>query len=366
MCINPRLHPNGLKTPCHQCWQCKENRINDWVGRCIAEKETCLSALSVTLTYGGGDTPQSRFLRKSDTTAFFKALRNDGHKIRYFATGEYGSAKGRAHWHVILFWRSKVPYLELEKNIHVPWWPHGHTFWKQAHTPAIRYVMKYINKDQGDPDQLKTMAMSRKPILGHQFFVELAGRYIDQGLAPQRPFYKFKDALDKEGKVIEFYMPPLVAEHFAEAYIQQWESRYPGKHTPNSDFIDKYLEKRVVLTPVIYREPYERRGKPWMCPPDGSQEQFDQKLNSFYAIVAGERLFWSFNERGERSWQKKIVTEGQAEALAAAYAAQLQSERLSAASQTGGPARPRLPSISISQPSAKTCRSISSRGPRYG
>ena len=320
MCINPRLHPDGLKTPCQHCWQCKENRINDWVGRCIAEKETSLCTTVTTLTYGGGDTPESRFLRKSDITAYLKAIRNAGHKVRYFAVGEYGSKKGRAHWHIVLFWQTQMPHRELRKNIQDEFWPHGYSFWDNADSAGIRYVMKYINKDSDDQDQLKSMAMSRRPLLGWAYFAELADRYIDQGISPQRPFYKFRDVLDKQGRVIEFYMPPLVAKQFIEMYIAKFQTRFPGRHWPTSELVDKYHDKLVMYVPPIHRRTYNRRDAPWMAPPDGARECFDESRNSFYAIVNGERLWWSFDDEGQRAWLRKIVTESQAEKLAEASA----------------------------------------------
>ena len=312
MCINPRHHPSGLRTPCHQCWQCRENRINDWVGRCIAEKETSLTTSVVTLTYGGGDTPQSRFLRKSDITSYIKAIRNAGHKVRQFAVGEYGSKKGRAHWHVVLFWQSPIPHRELRVNISDEFWPHGFSLWDQADSASIRYVMKYINKDNKDKSALKSMSMSKKPILGVRFFHELAGRYIDSGLSPQRPFYKFKDVLDQSGKPLEFYMPPIVAERFIGAYISQWNERMPGRHWPSSELVDKYHDKLVAYqAPFVFR-PRQMREAPWMLPPDGSNPRFDERLNSYYAIISGRRLFWSFDEQGQRAWREEIVTETQA------------------------------------------------------
>lgn len=299
--------------------------MNDWVGRCIAEKESALATVSVTLTYGGGDTPESRFLRKSDLAAFFKALSNDKHKVRYFATGEYGSEKGRAHWHAVLFWYTPMPKLIFDKNTHVDWWPHGHTFWQAAETSRIRYVMKYINKDD-DGQSLKAMAMSRKPMLGTAFFERLAGRYIDQGLAPQRPFYKFRDVLGKDGRPLEFYMPPLVQERFAEAYMRAWRTRFPGRHWPNSDMIDKFHDKESRYAAPIRAEKFNKRDAPWMAPPGGAPERFDEKLNSFYAIVDGKKLYWSFNEQGQREWREKIVTESQAERLSERIAARRLAE----------------------------------------
>lgn len=315
MCVNPRWHPNGLRTPCHQCWQCKENRISDWVGRCIAEAETSLGASVVTLTYGGGDVPEARFLRKSDITTYIKALRNAGHKVRYFAVGEYGTKKGRAHFHVVLFWQSPAPHREMRKNIQCEFWPHGYSFWDDATPQSMRYCMKYIQKDDHDDRSLNCYAMSRKPMLGWQFLYGLAGRYCDAGLSPQRPFYKFRDVVDQHGNDIQFYMPPLVASHFCSAFIFQWQARYPGRHWPHSDLVDKYHDKLVQYVPPIALKPFKRGESPWMLPPPGYVQRFDEKLNSFYADKAGDRLFWSYDDEGNRAWAKKIVTAEQADAI---------------------------------------------------
>ena len=328
MCINPHVHPSGLRTPCHQCWQCKENRVNDWIGRCIAEKETSVTTMVATLTYGGGDRPETRFLRKSDITAYIKAIRNGGHLVRYFAVGEYGSKKGRAHWHIVLFWQSKMPFRALRENINDEWWPHGYSFWDNADGASIRYVMKYINKESDDQAQLRSMAMSRKPLLGRKYFEQLAERYIASGLSPQRPFYKFRDVLDKHGKCIEFYMPPLVAKQFCEIYIAKHLQQKPGQHWPPSDLVDKYHDKMAAYVPPIHRTVYNRRDAPWMAAPYGAKECFDEKLNAYYCVIDGERLFWSFDERGQRQWQRKIVTETQAEKFAAEYERRVECGRL--------------------------------------
>ena len=313
MCINPRLQPNGLKTPCHQCWQCRENRINDWVGRAIAERETCLIATTVTLTYGGGDCAESRFLRKSDLTSYFKAIRNDGHKIRYFAVGEYGKKKGRAHFHAILFWQTPAPFRELRKNISDEWWPHGFSYWDECHPGSIRYAMKYLNKDADDKAALQSMSMSKKPMLGSQFFWELAGRYVEAGLSPQKPFYKFRDVLDKHGKPVEFYMPPLVAEKFISGFISQWRDRWPGRHWPLSDLVDKFDDKAAGSQIGIHLKPFRRGESPWMLPPPGYRMAFDEARNSFYATNGAERLWWSFDDEGKRGWERRIVTLAEAE-----------------------------------------------------
>lgn len=321
MCINARMLPSGALVPCHSCWQCRSNRINDWVGRCIAERETAVASTVVTLTYGGGDTPQSRFLRKSDITQYMKAIRNAGHKVRHFAVGEYGSLKGRAHWHIVLFWQSPMPHRDMRKMVDDEFWPHGHTLWDEADGASIRYVMKYINKDISDNAAQNALSMSKKPMLGTDFFYDLAGRYVDSGLSPQKPYYKFKDVLDLSGKPQLYYMPPLVCERFIAMFIARWKLESGKTHWPSSELVDKYHDKMAGYLPPLRFEKRQFREGPWMLPPDGSKPRFDEKLNSFYALIDGRKLFWSFDERGQRAWRDEVVTETEATSRQAAYVA---------------------------------------------
>lgn len=254
-------------------------------------------------------------------TAYAKAIRNAGHKARHFAVGEYGSKKGRAHWHVVHFWQSPMPHRALRQNIEDEFWPHGHCRWDDADTASIRYVMKYISKDMVDPHADKAMSMSKKPMLGTQYFYELAGRYVAQGISPQRPFYKFREVLDLSGRPQEYYMPPLVAERFIGMFIQRWRETWPGRHWPTSELVDKYHDKMVGYVPplLVERQRNYREG-PWMLPPDGSKPRFDEKLNSFYVEIDGQKLFWSFDEEGQRAWLEHLVTETEATRRQAAFA----------------------------------------------
>lgn len=328
MCINPRKLVTGQLVPCHQCWQCHENRINDWVGRCIAEKETSLAATFATLTYGGGDCAAARFLRKSDVTAYVKTIRNEGHKVRFFFTGEYGALKGRSHWHMVMFWQSPMPHRPMgEEKYNDPWWPHGFTMWDDANERSIRYCVKYVSKDLGDPHAQQMMGMSRKPILGWGFFYELAGRYVEAGISPQKPFYKFRDVLNKEGRPLEFYMPPLVAEHFSGVFMQRWREANPGRHWPTSELIDRYHDKSVAYFAPFVSAKRKYSAAPWMLPPDGSEPRFDEKLNSYYADIGGNRLYWSYDDKGHRAWQSEIITATEAERREAVYEARKLSGR---------------------------------------
>ena len=88
----------------------------DWQGRCIAEAATAKAAFAVTLTYGRdamGEKLHERavVMTYSDVQRYLKLLRRHRYTVRYFCAGEFGSEKGRVHWHIILFfWRAPAAY----------------------------------------------------------------------------------------------------------------------------------------------------------------------------------------------------------------------------------------------------------------
>src|SRR5690606_17661686 len=101
-----------------------------------------------------------------------------------------GSQKGRAHWHIMLYWQDKVPNHVLDRNFMEDHWPHGWSFWTEPTFQAVRYNCKYILKDNQDGRQ-GHMAMSKKPPLGTQYFRELAEEHVRLEVAPQTPEYRF-------------------------------------------------------------------------------------------------------------------------------------------------------------------------------
>ena len=121
MCISPRTLRDGTQVVCRECWRCRRARVDDVIGRCIAEMRTTpVGVHSVSLTYGRdrdessvtyGEAEHERavVLTYSDVQKLMKLLRVNGYPCRYLVVGEYGSRKGRAHWHAIFFWTKRVP-----------------------------------------------------------------------------------------------------------------------------------------------------------------------------------------------------------------------------------------------------------------
>ena len=181
MCVDLQL-TYGKSVPCRSCWQCRENRVNDLVGRCIAETQHCTASYAVTFTYREGEAGAALLLY-CDFQLFLKRLRRAGYPVRYIVAGEYGTEKGRAHWHAVLFFSDKSPpivphtpndthEITLDATFHWKFWPHGFVFFQRPSgdsMASLRYAMKYALKDQHQRSSRNHLMMSKKPILGHRF-----------------------------------------------------------------------------------------------------------------------------------------------------------------------------------------------------
>lgn len=306
MCIRPLTLADGVVTACHECWQCIENRVNDWVGRCIAESRTAVGTHAITLTYGRNrvgdvDHERSNLLTYSDVQNYLKLYRRHGFPVRYFVTGEKGSMKGRAHWHIILFWQEKVPPIcgvhnETHKWLSKAtgavgeavrfwhqrlddkgepafyqngepayWWPHGFSEWTEGTSAAnIRYNCKYVQKDLHDAERQGHLAMSKKPPIGARYFAQMAERYVKAEIAPQDLFYSFPEVRTSPKKgaqeVIQFLLKDRSAELFLEHYIRTWRAVHGSRPWPESELVEAFDESRLATG---WAEPARRELPQW-------------------------------------------------------------------------------------------------------
>lgn len=262
MCIAPITLPEGVVAACHECWQCKERAINDWVGRNIAESKSSTACHAVTLTYGRNrandvDHERATVLTYSDVQKYLKLLRRHGFPVRYFVTGEFGSRKGRAHWHIMLYWQKDVPEHVLDQRFDEQHWPHGWSFWTKPTAYAVRYNCKYIQKDMGDEARQGHLAMSKKPPLGTAYFQVMAEQYVRQGLAPQTLEYTFPDVRrrkkDGSEEVVPFMLKDRPAELFLEHYVAKWREAYPDRGYPRSPLLDEFFDPLLKQRRLIER-----------------------------------------------------------------------------------------------------------------
>lgn len=254
MCKNPVIH-DGVPIWCRKCDECRDARINDWVGRCLAEDRYCTHSHSVTLTYGRDDAGNADHIRAalliySDVQKMFKQVRKAGYKFKYLVAGEYGTRKRRAHWHVLFFWYGSVPEVVLEQNWQWPYWKHGHSQWKDMHFGSARYVAKYVQKEQGDGEAEAMIRMSKKPPIGHEWFQWWAREHVEQGLVPRSYHYSFEGVNLKDGRRRQFYMRGVTAENFMKAYCRAFVEKHGHIRFPQGEFLEEWLDKK-------YRAYYE-------------------------------------------------------------------------------------------------------------
>lgn len=245
----------------------------------MAEVRHAAATHSVTFTYGPKDGREQHeaaaILTYSHIQNMMKKLRRDGFPLRYLIAGEYGSRKGRAHWHAMMFWQDKAPAeIVLDKRVNYDWWPHGFTFVERPHVHAIQYVCKYINKDQGDDARQGKLAMSKRPVLGGLYFARIADLQARAGMAPQSPFYSFDEVRLRNGKKVQFYLRRAAAEFYVDRWLEAWERHHPNRHHPSSEFIEAVLDKRADYTPGFWD--YVRP------PPKPDEELARQRFDRMY------------------------------------------------------------------------------------
>lgn len=307
MCISPITH-NGTTFRCSKCWQCRSNKVQDWVGRCIAESRTSSDTMFVTLTYGGGDTPEAAILTYSHVQNYMKRMRWAGYRFKYLVAGEYGSRKGRAHWHVIFFFDGKMPVRDLMKNTQCEFWPHGHSWWEKADMKSFRYVCKYVVKDMDDQHAQSYIAMSRRPFVGRDYFGLLAQTHVDMGLSPQNLYYRFEESRDLNKKIVQHYMHGAVGRYFLAEYVERFAKKHGEyAHYPNSTLVDDYLDSLCDYIQPLQFEVRRYGLRPYFLPAGVETCEFSELHNTYISYVDDEPYFWLNRERdgsiGEHAWR---------------------------------------------------------------
>lgn len=131
-----------VRVPCGKCDACLRRRSNEWGLRCVHELHS-RPAIFVTLTYRD---PAPASLQVPDLQKYFKRLRKR-YDISYLAAGEYGKLKGRAHYHLILYY--KAENFDKFKIFVRNSWPFGNVHIGTVSMRSAVYVAKYTSKDFG-------------------------------------------------------------------------------------------------------------------------------------------------------------------------------------------------------------------------
>lgn len=241
MCLNPVIMPNGKKEsvfPCGKCFECRLQKSNEWAYRIMLEASLYERNCMITLTYNDANLPFGETLQVRDLQLFLKKLRRklEPHKIRYFACGEYGSRKGRPHYHIIIFdyMPSDIYYYFTDRKktdlYRSPFiekiWTKGFSTIGEVTFDTAKYCAKYMQKDIGK-DKKPFITMSKKPGIGFSAIkVEylFSDKIYHNGRYIKTPRY-FLDVLERNGNDLTLLKKKRKkactgSEYSSKAYIE--------------------------------------------------------------------------------------------------------------------------------------------------
>lgn len=207
---DPNNETETISVPCGHCFACQSNRRKDWHMRIKYELLHNVCSYTVTLTYDNEHLPKpvlfgeadilhtgykelddAAFEEHMDTIGFyyhpydvrdvqlfFKRLRKNGLKFRYFGVAEYGGKRARPHYHIIFFFDyyiSKVKFQTLVVNQ----WPCGHEIVVDETDDAcigytLKYCLKFYNVRQPQPK----IFLSKRPFIGNGYFTSSTVEYL--------------------------------------------------------------------------------------------------------------------------------------------------------------------------------------------
>ena len=159
-----------LFIPCGKCEGCRADQSLMWAIRCYHESQGWMKNCFLTLTYDDDHLPSDGKIVKEDLQKFFRALRDSGTKLRYFACGEYGDQTRRPHYHAIIFGQDfRYDREDINDDCYtsptlLKYWRKGHIMCAPVTVASIMYVCGYVSKKIGDPDTFNLM--SRRPGIG--------------------------------------------------------------------------------------------------------------------------------------------------------------------------------------------------------
>jgi hypothetical protein len=161
--------------PCGKCINCIQRKRGDWSFRLLQEQKNSLLSTFLTLTYNEKTIPDNHQLEKKALQRYFKRVRSENKKLKYYAVGEYGTDNGRPHYHAIVFnipnqllvdkWQNPVfrvntntgEITESGKQ------PIGFVTTDQVTEASIHYVTGYIlSKDEKDEKTGKSITTKSK------------------------------------------------------------------------------------------------------------------------------------------------------------------------------------------------------------
>ncbi len=210
--INKGGNPKML-AKCGKCHECRAERARNWTYKIWLEsfnhKEKCF----ITLTYK--DNEKGKEVNKRDVQNFIKRLRKKypNNNIKYYAAGEYGETKGRAHYHIIILgympkdlkiirnYKSKSKInMYRSKEVKKLWQNQGIVTVQTFGYKSIDYSSLYINKNEYISNHInyKELKEYKIKMQALQLKYGILKKHIDH--KGQTRYYKIKNIKDLDKK----------------------------------------------------------------------------------------------------------------------------------------------------------------------
>jgi len=219
--LNERVTKEGViippsLVPCGKCLECLQKKRADWSFRLQYELKKATSATFLTLTYNDENIKQKngfKTLHKKDLQNYFKRVRHETPKIKYYAVGEYGSKYGRPHYHAIVFNSDN-------DTLRDKWSINGETIGRvstDSVTPAsIHYVTGYVIGKYGNIDKYGM------PVL------------TEEDKLKEKPF-----AIMSKGLGVDY------VEKAAKYHIEN--KTFTAKHEGHKFYLSRYLKMKIFI-----------------------------------------------------------------------------------------------------------------------
>jgi len=183
-----------LEVPCGTCILCRGEQARQWAVRITHEAQQHETSSFVTLTYSDEHLPEHNSLCYRDLQLFFKRLRKQMGKFRYYAVGEYGDKTLRPHYHACIFGHAfeqnrlivrETPTLLWTQEWLCEVWGKGHVSVGALNYQTAAYTASYIQKkltkkqqyvrvdeETGELIRLEQprALMSRRPGIGREWY----------------------------------------------------------------------------------------------------------------------------------------------------------------------------------------------------
>lgn len=145
----------GQTIPCGTCILCREEQARQQAIRITHEAAQHLDNSFVTLTYNDKHLPEHGSLNYEDLVKFWKRVRKNTGKLRYYAVGEYGDLNRRPHYHACVFGKAFTEgRIIVQKEPHLLWecpwltkaWDMGRVTIGALNFQTARYTASYVTK----------------------------------------------------------------------------------------------------------------------------------------------------------------------------------------------------------------------------